>query len=194
MNYKTAPTDYEFKKALQALTETSIPQGSSTNLNSTMCSPGSGSASSGKPQHISEIPLGVKFGYINRIDLNANTEYKYEVIFPDTRTKAWARKYGKNGETNTPDGQIKNGILYPTNKINVGAQIEYQSFSWVIIVEEEPPLNLTPGTKTFTIGNSKITFFKDSLKLECGNSNITITNDEINISSSSVKINGVEHD
>lgn len=190
MNRNSVPTDYKFRKALQALAGTSITSGSSTNLNSALCAPGSGKASTGQPDHIAQIPIGIKYGYINRINLNSDSEYKYEVIFPDTNTSVWAKRYGRSGETNTPAGKVINGLLFPSERVNVGAAIEWQSFSWVIVVEEEATINTTPGTKTITLGDSTILLSKDSIKLECGESNITITNNEINITASSVKING----
>ena len=192
MNGNSVPTNYKLKKAFEALAGTSVASGSTTNLNSTMCAPGSGNATTGQPDHIADIPIGIKYGYIKRINLNADSEYKYELFFPSTNTTVWAKKYGKSGETNTPAGKIVNGFLYPKDQVDIGAAIEFQSFSWVIVVEKELDLNLIPGTKTFSIGDSTILLSEDSITLKRGNSNITITDDEIDISSSSVIINGVK--
>ena len=64
-------TSYDLKKALQSLAGTSIAQGNSANVNSTMSAPGSGAPISGKPATLADIPIGVRYGgHIYRIDLN----------------------------------------------------------------------------------------------------------------------------
>lgn len=184
------PTLYDTKKAVQAISGTSIAQGNSQNSQSTMSAPGSGTASTGKPQHISQIPIGIRYGTISRVKINSNDDFRYEVIFPSTGTKVWARKLGNGAISSIYDGKVVNGILYPSETVTVGAVVDNQAFTWTIISEEEPSITADPGTVTIVKGDSSFSLQDDNIKITNGNSSILIKSDSIVIDSPSVTING----
>ena len=125
-------THYEAKKAVQSISETSIPQGNTNNIQSTMSAPGSGTPTTGKPKNISEIPIGVRYGYVERIDFAKGDPYRYLVKFPEMRTETWARRVGEL--PSIPSSGSGTIIIDP---VWVGVSIEYMSFKWAIIGEIE---------------------------------------------------------
>ena len=125
-------THCSIKKAIQSAAETSIPQGNENNTSSTMSAPGSGTPITGKPQKISEIPIGIRYGFIERIDFEKGDVYRYLVKFPDSRTEVWARRVGE-----LPSINLNGSGVVIIDPVWVGLSIEYMSFKWAIIGEIE---------------------------------------------------------
>jgi hypothetical protein len=185
-------SDKDFVKALKKLVGTSIPQGSTQNTTSTMSAQGSGRYTTNQPSEISQIPIGNRYGFIRRIDLNPSNDFKYEVIFPATQTKVWARKVGSLG-IKIPKGKIMGNYYYFDEQIPVTLSIDYQSFTWSIISEpDNTDFELIPDSVIIPYDDSIIVLHSDYVEIKKGNSKITITDDSISIDSKSVKINGEE--
>ncbi|MFZ3130696.1 MAG: hypothetical protein WA125_06230 [Desulfosporosinus sp.] len=125
-------THYETKKAIQSVAETSIAQGNTTNTQSTMSAPGSGTPTTGKPQNISEIPIGIRIGFIERVDYGIGSPYRYLVKFPNTKTEVWARRVGE-----LPSVASSGSGIVIIDPVWVGVSIEYMSFKWAIVGETE---------------------------------------------------------
>ena len=169
-------THYHTKKTTHRLADVTIPQGTSSNINSTTSAPGSGTATTGKAEHIKDIPIGVRYGYIDKIDYSKANSYIYHVMFPDTKTDVWARKIGNSSLKSLPKTKSGKDLIALEDVIWVGVSIEYNSLTWVIIGEAES--DEIPESGTIRVG------YKDSY--------IEISEDGINIVSPKVKINGEE--
>ncbi|MDP3013385.1 MAG: hypothetical protein Q8M92_04030 [Candidatus Subteraquimicrobiales bacterium] len=183
-------THHKAKKSIQGVTEVSIPQGSPNNITSTMSAPGSGTATTGKAAHIKEIPIGIRYGYIDKIDYSRSDAYIYHVVFPDTNSNVWARKMGDSAIKSIPEISSGENVTVLKDKFWVGLTIEYNSLTWVIVGEMESTYAPESGTWNIVKDDAKISIHKDSIKLGYDNDYIEIKNGYINIVSSNVKVNG----
>jgi len=185
-------TTYQTKKGIQNISGTTIPQGNPNNVNSTTSAPGSGTATTGQPKHISEIPIGVRSAELQKIDLVKGDPYKYYIYFRATNTGVWAKKTGTNAINDWPDGYVSNGVYYLTEKYLVSAHIELNSLTWAIIGEDEEINEIVPGTKSIKKEDAKIEVHSDYITIGYSDSYIRITESEINLITPSFKVNGLE--
>jgi len=185
-------TLYQFKKGMEGLAGTSIPQGNNTNVNSTTSAPGSGTPITGKPKHISEIPIGVRPAYLQKINLVQGDVYKYYIYFETSNTGVWAKKTGTTGVDDWPDGHIVEGIYYLDTPKKISAQIELKSLTWIIVGEDEELNEIEPGTKKITKGEARITVHNDYITIGYPDSYIEITENSIDLHSTTIKANGTE--
>lgn len=183
-------THYKAKKAVEREAGTSIPQGSPTNVDSTMSAPGSGTPTTGQPAHLKDIPIGLRYGYIDKIDYSRPDAYIYHVIFEDKKTEIWARKIGDFSIKSIPEYTTNQKITTLNEVVWVGLVVEYGRLTWGIIGELESDYAPESGTWNLIRGNTKLIIHEDSIKIGYNNSYIEIEENEINITSPTVKING----
>lgn len=195
MTVKKSPfmrTHYHTKKAVQRITDVTIPQGTPTNTESTKSAPGSGTSTTKQPIHLKDIPVGIRYGYIDKIDYSRSDAYKYHVVFPDTKTDTWAKKIGQKNIKSINETTLGKNLIVLEEKIDVALSVEYNSLTWVIIGEIESDNVPESGTFNIIQGDKFVTLSNDYIKIGVEDSYIEIKDNEINIISNKVKINGEE--
>lgn len=182
-------THYKAKKIIQRASDVTIPQGSTSNVASTTSAPGSGKAT-GKPTHLNEIPIGLRYGYVDKIDYSRSDAYIYHVVFPDTNTNVWARRVGDFSIKSTPETATGEGVTILKEKLWVALSVEYNSLTWGIVGEIESSYIPESGTWNIVRDNAKIKVHSDYIKIGYDNTYIEISDGQINIVSPNVKVNG----
>lgn len=164
-------TDYKVKNSLKILSGTKTSSGKVSDQTA-----GSDQEKE-KTSDSTRKVNGARKAYIKRIKVSSGNEYSYEVMFPDSDTSVWAKKVGTEIES-YPKGTVKNGYLYPAQKIEVVAQQESSSTRWTIsgVVDKITPI---PGTTVITKEDSSIILDESNVVLENNSGTIKVADEEV---------------
>jgi hypothetical protein len=120
------------------------------------------------PERKLDAPIGIKTGFVKKIDPTTKDDFHYEVYFPETNTSVYARLSSILGVFATPKGHFEEAIFIVEEEVEVTLSVIKDTDKWEII-NVKNPLKVEPGATVIERDNSTIITKQNTIYLSSGN-------------------------
>lgn len=137
-----------------------------------------------------KIDYGYRKAIIKKVSISKINEYGWFVEYIDNGKTEWVKN--EADECKTPLGRIQNGILFPSEDMEVKILKKYGEDTHVIVGYTTLHDEFAPGTRVISMGDGIVALSGNLIYIKLNGSELKITDKKIEINAEEVFVNGIK--